>query len=589
VPERAHLRPAAIVAAYAALAVLLTWPTARCLGDPCLLDDGSPFDALIYRWNFAWLADSLAAARSPLATDRLFFPESVSLGLYTPTWLYGLLSLPVQALFPDREGLDVAFHLCVLGSFLVAALATFALACAQGLSRTGAFVAGASFAFCAARLDNVARLNVLGSELVPLGLLALQRTVETAGWRAPLLLAGVGAALAWNSATHLVTFAVGAAAFLPLGPWRRRTPGWALRVGTSGVLAAMLAAPWLASIASASAAVGDLAASRFEQHVNSLGLTWLTWPNAHDWLLGRLAAPVARPVMWTEGPASYFLGLPTLALLVLGLRAGPPALARAGAWACVGIAGWLLALGPELVVAGRRTGIPLPLDWLGGVFPPLRITRAPIRFLVIALVCGRGADRLAARVRVDGLRRLACAGLIAALLVLDTADRLPRRRLDHLEPAPAALGRALAPLAPEAAVLDLPFDEFHVRRLAMYAQPWHGRPILFADYPRAARDNRRHFAGSALLAPLAALGLPPAALETRLRSLDLRGERRRLRALGVGALLLHHDFYAQLLQRKPHHAGLIERGAVLARVLGDAWGAPRRVDLGAYEVLLFRL
>ena len=30
------------------------------------------------------------------------------------------------------------------------------------------FVAGASFAFCAARLSNVARLNVLGSELLPL-------------------------------------------------------------------------------------------------------------------------------------------------------------------------------------------------------------------------------------------------------------------------------------------------------------------------------------------------------------------------------------------------------------------------------------
>ena len=55
-------------------------------------------------------------------------------------------------------------------AFAAAGLATWALARSQGLSTTGAFVAGVAFAFCGARMTNLARLHVLCSEFVPLAI-----------------------------------------------------------------------------------------------------------------------------------------------------------------------------------------------------------------------------------------------------------------------------------------------------------------------------------------------------------------------------------------------------------------------------------
>ena len=101
---RARRWNAGIVGGHILVAILFTWPVAARPTRMNLLLSSSPFDKLIYFWNFDAMRRALDAGRSPFETDRLFYPEKKSLALYTPTWFYALCSVPLQRIWPGEKG-----------------------------------------------------------------------------------------------------------------------------------------------------------------------------------------------------------------------------------------------------------------------------------------------------------------------------------------------------------------------------------------------------------------------------------------------------------------------------------------------------
>ena len=91
--RRIHLL---IVAAYTALAALLTWPLVRYLGTHVPGSYTWAFDEYTFVWNSWWLRYSLLdLGQNPLYSTHTFYPLGVSLVLYTYNLFNALISLPL--------------------------------------------------------------------------------------------------------------------------------------------------------------------------------------------------------------------------------------------------------------------------------------------------------------------------------------------------------------------------------------------------------------------------------------------------------------------------------------------------------------
>src|SRR5688572_1647509 len=160
-----------------------------------------PWDAAIYPWNCFTLAESVAAPSdgSLLFTNRFYWPYGEGLGLYTPTWVHGVISLPFQWLGDWFGGEAQARHVAVAALLWLASVATallaFALARELGLGCWGAFLVGLLATVASGRLMNAARLNLFCTEFLLLYLLLGLRV-----WR----LGGVGRALAFGFSAALL-------------------------------------------------------------------------------------------------------------------------------------------------------------------------------------------------------------------------------------------------------------------------------------------------------------------------------------------------------------------------------------------------
>lgn len=67
---------ALVLLLYSALTVIMTWPIAEQLGRRIPASAG---DAWVHLWTFHWLRDAIFSSLSPYYTDRLIYPDGVSL------------------------------------------------------------------------------------------------------------------------------------------------------------------------------------------------------------------------------------------------------------------------------------------------------------------------------------------------------------------------------------------------------------------------------------------------------------------------------------------------------------------------------
>jgi hypothetical protein len=138
VPNRAARVGAIAFAAYAAIAIVITFPL---IATPTRHFPGRPGDNDVFGfiWNNWWVSHAvLRLHQSPFVTDYLFAPFEIDLRLHTFGALYGLLAIPVTA----AGGPVLALNLQIFGTVALNGLSAFVLARYLTSDDRAAFLAG---------------------------------------------------------------------------------------------------------------------------------------------------------------------------------------------------------------------------------------------------------------------------------------------------------------------------------------------------------------------------------------------------------------------------------------------------------------
>ena len=454
------------------LAVAWTWPLARHITRRVPQDQGDP---LLNTWILWWNTQALPFT-SAWWSPPVFYPMPGSLALSEHLLGVSAITTPLQwlgvgALTAYNISLILSFALSGFFTFLlVRYLATRGAPKSSSAATAAALIAGVAYGFAPYRASQLAHLQVLHSQWMPLALLAMHGYVDR-GRRAWLALFAIAWLLqALSNGYYLLFFPVLIALWLAYFVDWRRAPRRGLHLVATWSAASLLLVPGLLEYRGVHAALG-LARSFGEM---------LTFS-------GDLAAFTRRPpqlAFWpnltsTNQETFLYPGIVAAILVIAGLawprrpvecvpadRARRPLLFYAGATV---IASWL-ALGPAPAGAGIGVlGFPYTLlTYLPG-FSALRV---PARLVMLAYLClavaaGLGFARLAPT-RPSRLR-LMTAVVVAALAF----DAWPR-----VMPLTAVPPRVLLPDVPGAAVLELPPDEDAASTAAMYRAMQHGRPLI---------------------------------------------------------------------------------------------------------------
>lgn len=472
-------------ALYLSLSFALLLPLSAHSGSR-LPDDG---DAVLTVWTLWWSATHLTAGYPEILEANTFHPHPLGLLYSEPLLGQGLVAWP---LFLVSDNPVFATNV-----FLVLTLAVSALA-AHGLFReltgsTAGAVAGAiAYTFSAYTFSQLARIQLVTLQWLPLALWCLHRYFARgrrrylAGFAAFSILQGL------SCLYYLAFYLVGLAVLLPVYFWiypDRRTVRTFAWVGVSGLTVGAV----LAFVA-----VPILLLYRhyeFTGEPESYDLLGYLVPRSENLLYQALDI---RPML-----VDHFVGYFVLAIALVGLVAiarQPEQRERTIALAYVGVAvlGFFLSAGPELRVGGIQLG-PGPFALLQKLGPYQNL-RAPDRFsLLVTLGVGvlvtHGVSHLLAR-RSRRIVVLGCT-LISAMVLAEhwsprrvrgapipTGDEVPEvyRWLRAHDDGTGNAPGALAELPPR------PFREMRHVTFDGYFSTFHERTGLFnkpSFYPPA--------------------------------------------------------------------------------------------------------
>lgn len=442
-----------------------------------VLGDGSG-DEFQFLWNFWWLREALERGENPLFTDLLFWPEGTPLVYHTLSPGNGILSLPIQYLWPGTPGLVASLNLTVLLSFALTGLATWLLARTLRVPGGWALLAGVLVSFSPYRLWHISHVNLLSTWQA---LLALAFLLDGLGrGRTPsAVLAGLF--LAWTgwsdyeTAVQLGLVLAGATALHHGGLLGGPVPPLPVRLrilGACGLVAGILLAPLMAAVvAIPPSSVSPTSESEVAHY--SANLAGIFLPPGSSLLWGALPPADTFPGHGL-GVEEVALG-PLLLLSALGALFHRPA----RPWLALALPFLVLALGPSLHL-GPHTSLEglLPYRWLQDL-PALGQARCPVRYLaMVHPLLALAVAGMLARV-AEHPRWRAVAWLMAIALV---AERLPRSP-PVMTPTPVpeavldlARWHQQDPRAPGTALMPLPNLPRH-ERYYMFWQTVHHLPM----------------------------------------------------------------------------------------------------------------
>lgn len=462
--ERALVRPASprhasrfhliLLFVYLALALILTYPLALHPGTHI---PGHDTDGPAQTWSLWWVPFALFNRQAlPFSTDYLFYPLGINLVAYTPTFLNGIISIPLQFVF----GTIVAQNLIVFLSLAASAYGAFLLA-REVLARAGrssdfaAALAGAVYGLGAWHLNYVVagHFMLISNEWIPFYALFLLRSDKSIKSG---VLAGLFLVLtAWTELTFVPFLALLTAFYvlylmgLSLRAKRGNPPSASLRAeGSAPPSLSLRAKRGNLQPVSSRRTVGTFKNLVILTLIGLIGIAPLAWSLLADLQrygyyltsgVGRIQIFSAEPISfllpsgqnpllgaWASGitraNTSYaFIGWAVLLLAALGLWwARGWALARF--WAIAALCFAVLMLGTTLIVADQNTGIPMPFALLRAV-PLVNANRYPVRFnvmlmLSLAPLAALGTAQLARAPRGRAVLAAACALLVVEQLVV---------------------------------------------------------------------------------------------------------------------------------------------------------------------------
>lgn len=403
----------------------------RYVGATASMDNA---DRDLNAWILAWTARSASSGGTDLFDGNVYFPaRNVLAGSETM-----LAQLPITAIAWRLVGTAPAVLLAqIVWGLAGTGLAVYLLARVCGGAPWVAALAAAAVALEPGRIDRLGLADGLAAQPQYLGFqwapLAMAAAVAFARGRRAAGFVGAAVALGLQA---LACFYLGYYAFLAV-------PAWAGALWSAGAKRGHRGAAWVAAAAMAVvAAMLVLPVGLRYLEARAQGVLPALQPGLAR--LGSLPAVGPSGAFAWVGPLSFALaaaGVLSFALPRDRRRAGPAPLRGAiAAASLVAVTGFVLALGPDLEIAGGR--VPLPHGLLASIVPGFGILRAPLRALSFAtlglslagaLALGRAGQRWSPRVRAAA----ATAGIALAALWIGR-HRVP------IEPAP--LGDDLPPV-----------------------------------------------------------------------------------------------------------------------------------------------
>jgi hypothetical protein len=436
---------------------------------PLILNFGNALPGLLVEdrdqnlWNLWWVDYALTNFQNPFQTDYMYYPEGVSLYFHTLHPLNGIISMPVQWLF----GLVPAYNFVVFVSFIFAGLGAYLLIkyillkseIKRQTEQTPSFVTRHSslivplssfagsiiFAYSPYHIGTLKGLmQLISLQWLPFfGLFLLKATEnKTALAQKPPLFnfnivwAGVFLLLTALTDWYYVLFLLGFTAIYFvwllgqwLGRWRKKVTGYSngwISLGQIGLILAvffLLTSPILIPM------LQELNSTKYylpdpnDTRKFSADLTAFFVPPTTSTFLGGLGSLFPANYVTGNLAAQVYLGYFALLLSATGLLL----VKQARFWALVGIAFWLLSLGPGLRVNGEQPGWLMPFGLIENL-PVVKITRSPDRFIVITMLAmsvlaGMGLVWLGRRAKQQWL--IYSLPLIAGLLLIAEFIQIP--------------------------------------------------------------------------------------------------------------------------------------------------------------------
>jgi uncharacterized RDD family membrane protein YckC len=413
----------AVVGAYGLLAVAMTYPLVRHLGTSFI---GGPVDSSLFVWGYWVFADAVGRGANLLHTSLIYYPRGVSLLYHTMDWWNCLLALPLQHWI---NGI-ATYNVLMWVSLVTCACSLYVVTASLTRDRGAAFVTSLAFGFSPYFfVGHAEHQNLLSAEFIPLFALFFYLTLVQPRLRyavpAAVLLALTGLC-DWYYFTFAVTAAVALAGGVYVtqgtkgrGRLGRQIAYGALALGLGVVLLSPLLLPMLGQRHSS----GGMDVPRLTRERFKARLEDFVRPNTQGTVLRHWLAPPEEP------ERAVSVGLALLLLAGVGLWRG---WRRTYPWLLVGLAGLVLACGPNLQILGARSfnaatllplgGPPgngfdypwstrdlqtlalgtlvgpkealtktaivrLPFVWLAKLVPPLRPLKCPVRFALLTMMC----------------------------------------------------------------------------------------------------------------------------------------------------------------------------------------------------------
>jgi hypothetical protein len=521
---------AAILLVYELLALIMTWPAVARLNTQIV---GGQWDTLVHQWTFWWVRESIATGLNPFETGLLFYPVGVSLASHNIAWLNIALWLPLQAVM----GRYPAYSLLFISTFALNGFAMYLLAREWIGRRWPAFVAGLVFGFWPYTMSHNDHPNMIFTCWVLFALLSLHRTLEN-GRKRDAILSGVFVALIGITRWQLLV--IGGVSLAVYALYRCLTDrGCRTRrslqlLGLTAVVAAVLLVPLFVPVVSYQITRSfpeDIVVAEPADYQTDL-LAYVLPRQGHP-IWGDRFAAYRESVDYESVLRSPFLGFSVMALVLVGtLRRWK----QARLWFLLGCVYLILALGPELMVAGQLyPGVPMPYRLFGEWFLD-PVVRRPHRFnlflgVPVAMLAALGVAEL---LDWDALRKKAApVVLVIAALILVEYCAIP---YPMLQPAVPDWYSQLAEEPGDFGILDVPMHPRGYDKWYMLYQITHSKPIVEGHVSRVPREAYEFLDSTPYLKMLYEENV----MDPRL--MDVTGQLRPLVDAGVRYLILHPEF-----------------------------------------------
>lgn len=379
-----------VVVFYLALAIVLTWPLIAHFQTHV---PGQGVDDPAQTWSLWWVRYALLdLGISPLTTDHLFYPVGINLVAYTPTFLNGVLSIPLQLIF----GVIPATNIIIYFAFVMNGYGAFlftrdVLARCKINSDVAAFLAGSFYAFGAWHVHYAdATYMLLSCEWIPFYvfyLLRLERNPFRNGAHAGFFLL----LNAWTELTLAMFLAIFTALYLvywmvtrlieikKISVFVRVGQHIILGLGILGILAMVGVSPLLLNLWNDTQRFGYyLSQGMGRVQIFSAELISFLFPSPQNPILGAWANTIT-----TANTRYAFIGYAVLILVIVGFLAYRKS-RETIFWTISAVFFASLMFGPSLIIGGQNTDIPLPFALLRAI-PFINANRYPVRFNTILM------------------------------------------------------------------------------------------------------------------------------------------------------------------------------------------------------------